>query len=116
MANTRGMNQEHLSIWRGWDESVTRRIMLIYCCIIPEKNIYIYIYICVCVCVCVCVYFYGPGSLVGIATDYGLDGPGSNCSGGLDFPPVHTALGAHSTSCAMGTWFFPGVEAAEAWG
>ena len=27
-----------------------------------------------CVCVCVC----GPGSSVGITTDYGLDGPGSN--------------------------------------
>jgi len=33
----------------------------------------IYIYLCVCVCVCVC----GPGSPVGIATDYGLDVPGS---------------------------------------
>ena len=32
---------------------------------------YIYIYVYVCVCVC------EPRSLVGIATDYGLDGPGS---------------------------------------
>ena len=32
---------------------------------------------CVCVCVCVCE----PGSSVGIATDYGLDGPGSNPGG-----------------------------------
>ena len=31
--------------------------------------IYIYLYR-------VCTYIYGPGSLVGIATDYGLDGPG----------------------------------------
>ena len=35
---------------------------------------------CVCVCVCVCIILYfslcGPGSSVGIATDYGLDGPG----------------------------------------
>jgi len=30
-----------------------------------------------CVCVCVC----GPGSSVGIATDYGLDGPVSNPDG-----------------------------------
>jgi len=37
---------------------------------------YIYIYVCVYVCVCVCVR--GPGSSVGVATDYELDGPGSN--------------------------------------
>ena len=43
--------------------------------------IYIYIYVCVCVCVCVC----GLGSSVGIATDYGLDGPGSNPGGGEIF-------------------------------
>jgi hypothetical protein len=28
----------------------------------------------------------GPGSSVGIATSYGLDGPGSNPGGGRDFP------------------------------
>jgi len=28
---------------------------------------------------------YGPGSVVGIATGYGLDGPGSNPGGGRDF-------------------------------
>ena len=28
----------------------------------------------------------GPGSSVSIATDYGLDGPGSNPGGGRDFP------------------------------
>jgi len=27
------------------------------------------------------IYIYGPGSSVGIATDYGLDGPGSNPGG-----------------------------------
>ena len=43
--------------------------------------IYIYIYICVCVCVCVCARARAPGSSVGIATDYGLDGPGSNPGG-----------------------------------
>jgi hypothetical protein len=41
------------------------------------------LYMCLCVCVCVCVQIYiyiymyiscGPGSSVGIATDYGLDG------------------------------------------
>jgi len=45
--------------------------------------------VCVCVCVCVCV----PGSSVGIATDYGLDGPGSNTGGDEIFRPTRPALG-----------------------
>ena len=57
--------------------------------------IYIYIYI----------YIYGPGSSVGIATDYGLDGP-----------PVQTGSRAHPASCTMGTGSCPEVEAAGAWG
>ena len=68
---------------------------------------YIYIlYICVC----------GPGSSVGIATDYELDGPGSNPGGGRDCTPVQTGPGAHPVSCKMGTGSFPGVEAARTWG
>ena len=47
-----------------------------------------YIYICVCVCVCVCVCG-GPG----IATDYELDGPGSNPGGDEIFRPSRRALG-----------------------
>jgi len=47
---------------------------------------YIYIYIYVCVCVC------GPGSSVGIATDYGLGGPGSNPRGDEIFRPSRPAL------------------------
>jgi len=35
----------------------------------------------------------GPGSLVGIATDYGLDGPGSNLGGEEIFRPSRPALG-----------------------
>jgi len=42
------------------------------------------IYICVCVCVC---------SSVGIATDYRLDGPGSNPGGDEIFCPSRLALG-----------------------
>ena len=38
-----------------------------------------------------------PGSSVGIATDYGLDGPGSNPGGDEIFRP-----GAHSASYKMG--------------
>jgi len=34
----------------------------------------------------------GPGSSVGIATDYGLDGPGLNPGGDEIFPPSRLAL------------------------
>jgi len=44
-------------------------------------------YVCVCVCVCV------PGSSVGIATDYGLDGPGSNPVEDEIFRPSRPVLG-----------------------
>ena len=83
---------------------------------------YVYIYMCVCVCVCVCVYVHanvyvlvftskfmcvcvyiyiythththmrGPGSLVGIETDYGLDGLGSNPCGDEIFRPSRPVL------------------------
>jgi len=43
----------------------------------------------VCVCVCVC----GSGSSVGIVTDYGLDGPGSNPGFDEIFRPSRPALG-----------------------
>ena len=46
-------------------------------------------YVCVCVCVCVC----GPDSSVGVATDYGLDGPGSTLGGDEIFRPSRPALG-----------------------
>jgi len=49
----------------------------------------------------VCVYIYtrvyyfsGPGSSVGIATDYGLDGPGSNPVGDEIFRLSRPALGS----------------------
>ena len=35
----------------------------------------------------------GPGSSVGIATDYGMDGPGSNPGGDEIFRPSRLALG-----------------------
>ena len=40
------------------------------------------------------IYFYscGPGSSVGIATDYGIEGPGSNPSGDKFFRPSRPAL------------------------
>ena len=45
-------------------------------------------YICIYMCLCVC----GPGSSVDIATDYRLDGPGSNSGGDEIFRPSRTAL------------------------
>jgi len=48
-------------------------------------TVYIYIYIYMCV--------WGPGSSIGIATDYGLDGPGSNPDGDEIFRPSRPALG-----------------------
>ena len=53
----------------------------------------------------------GPGSSVGIATGYGLDGPGIESRWGARFSvPVQTGHGAHPASCTMGTGSFPGVK------
>jgi hypothetical protein len=51
-----------------------------------------------------------PGSSVGIATGYRLDGPGIETRwGGVRFSaPVQTDPGAHPASCTMGTGAFPG--------
>ena len=52
----------------------------------------------------------GPGNSVGIATDYGLDGPGIESRRGRNFPAVQTGSGAHPASCKMGTGYFQGVK------
>jgi len=53
----------------------------------------------------------GPGSVVGIATAYGLDGPGIESRWGARFSaPVETGPEAHPASCTMGTASFPGVR------
>jgi hypothetical protein len=53
----------------------------------------------------------GPGSSVGIATGYGLDGQGIESRWGRDFSaPVQTCSGAYPTCCTMGTGSFPGVK------
>ena len=51
----------------------------------------------------------GQHSSVGIATDYGLDGPGieSRLGGRAS---VQTGPGAHPASYTMGTGSFPGVK------
>ena len=57
-------------------------------CIYMYMYIYIYIYICN-----IYVYVHGPGSSVGIVTDYGLGGLGSNPSGDEIIHPSRPALG-----------------------
>ena len=51
----------------------------------------------------------GPGSSVGIATDYGLDDPGIESRWGETFHLVQTGPGVHPASYTMGTGSFPGV-------
>jgi len=51
-----------------------------------------------------------PGSVVGIATGYGLDGRGSNPGGARFSALVQTGPGAYPASCTMGTGSFPGVK------
>ena len=52
-----------------------------------------------------------PGSSVGIATGYGLDGPWIESRWGARFfAPVQTGPGAHPAPCTMGTGSFPGVK------
>jgi hypothetical protein len=53
----------------------------------------------------------GLGTAVGIATGYGLDGPGIESRWGARFSaPVQTGPGAHPASCKMGTGSFPRVK------
>ena len=50
-------------------------------------------------------------SSVGIATGYGLDGPGIESRYGARFSaPVQTGPGAHPASCTMGTGSFQGAK------
>jgi hypothetical protein len=53
--------------------------------------------------------FSGPVSVVGIATGYGLDGPGVESRWGRDLPHL-SSPGAHPAFCTMGTGSFPGVK------
>ena len=52
-----------------------------------------------------------PGSVVGIATAYGLDGPGIESRLRARFSaPVQIGPEAHPASCTMGTGSFPGIR------
>jgi hypothetical protein len=60
--------------------------------------------------------FRGPDSSVGIATGYGLDGPGIEFRWARLFAHVQTGPGADPASRTMGTGFFsPGGKAAGVW-
>ena len=51
------------------------------------------------------------GSVVGIATGYGLDGPGIESPVEARFTThVQTGPGPHPASYTMDTWSFPGVK------
>jgi hypothetical protein len=53
----------------------------------------------------------GQASVVGIATRYGLDGPGIESRYGARMSAsVQTGPGAHPPSCTMTTGSFPGVK------
>ena len=56
----------------------------------------------------------GRDSSVGIATGYGLDGPGIESQWGEIFAPVQTGPGAHPASCTVGTRSF--LEVKSSWG
>ena len=53
-------------------------------------------------------------SSVGVATRYGLDGPGIESRWGARFSsPVQTGPGAHPASCTMGNGSFTGIKRPE---
>ena len=54
---------------------------------------------------------HGPGSVDGIATGYGLDGPGIETRCGREFPHLsRPALGPAQPPVTMGNGSFPGVK------
>jgi hypothetical protein len=55
----------------------------------------------------------GPGSVVSIATAYGLDGLVIESRWGWDFPRLSRLAEAHLASCTMGTRSFPGVRCGQ---
>ena len=70
-------------------------------CFFSECRCYYYYY----------YYYWGLDSSAGIATRYGLEGPGIESRWGARFSsPVQTGLGAHPASYTMGTGSFLGVK------
>jgi hypothetical protein len=71
---------------------------------IPKKAVKIFL-----LCMLYTVISSGSGSSVGIATDYGLDGLGSNPGGDEIFRPPDRPWGP-SSLLYNGYWVFPGVK------
>ena len=66
--------------------------------------------------ICLKKHFLGRNNSVGIATRYGLDGPGIESRWEARFSaPVLTGPGAHLASSTMGTCALPGVKATGGW-
>jgi hypothetical protein len=59
---------------------------------------------------CIIYFIYGPGSSVGIATDYGLDGPGIESRWGEIFRNCPDRPWGPPDSCTIETGYFPGVK------
>jgi hypothetical protein len=58
-----------------------------------------------------CIFTYGPGRSVGVASGYGLNGPGIEFRlGARYYAHVQTGPGAHPASCTMGAGSFLGVK------
>jgi len=55
----------------------------------------------------------GPCSSVGIATDYGLNGPESNPGWNEIFRPSRSALGPTQLPAYLGTGSFPGIKCGQ---
>ena len=67
--------------------------IFIYCVLNCFHCILYSLYCVFCIVSSMYIYSCGPGSSVGIATDYGLDGPGSNPGGDEILRPSRPALG-----------------------
>jgi hypothetical protein len=87
---------------------------VLYCwyCVFVLFRLCLFILICfVCTSVRTTATECGPGGSVGIATGYGLDGPGIESRWGVRFfAHVQTGPEAHPASCTIGTGSFSGVK------
>jgi hypothetical protein len=59
------------------------------------------------------IYSRGPGSSVGIVTDYRLDGLGFESQWGQDFPHLSRLALGPTVSCTIGTGSLLGVESGQ---
>jgi hypothetical protein len=73
---------------------------------------FVFVFVCMCmfmfVFVFVFIFICGPGSAVGITTDYGMDGPGSNSGGDGIFRSSRPALGPTQPPVELVPCSFPG--------